>query len=98
MPKRGRRERRLRRISRVRSKKRKLEERRARGSMSPTARKLVRRIARIRTRSELGYVGRSLYRAMQGEIPLPGTVSPPEWAVVFREYRSRKTAMLSANG
>ena len=62
--------------------------------LGATASKLVRRIGRVRTRPELGYVGKCLFESMKGEITLPGPVSKQEWAVVFTAYRERKTALV----
>jgi hypothetical protein len=62
--------------------------------LGATAGKLVRRIRRVRTRPELGYVGKCLFESMKGEITLPGPVSKPEWAVVFTAYRERKTELV----
>jgi len=58
--------------------------------LGATARKLVHRIRRISSRSELGYVGKRLFESMQGEIRLPGPVSKPEWGVIFDAYREQK--------
>jgi hypothetical protein len=67
----------------------------ARPSLSPTARKLIRRISRVRSRAELGCVGKNLYRSMEGALRLPGPVTPPEWGVVFAAYRVKKSEILS---
>ena len=63
--------------------------------LGATAGKLVRRIRRIRTRPELGYVGKRLFESMKGEIKLPGSVSKPEWGVIFDAYNQRKAALLT---
>jgi hypothetical protein len=63
--------------------------------LGATASKLVRRIHRVSSRSELGYVGKRLYESMKGAITLPGPVSRPEWGVIFDAYRERKAALVT---
>jgi hypothetical protein len=63
--------------------------------LGATASKLVRRIRRVRTRPELGYIGKRLYESMKGEIQLPGPVSNPEWGVIFEAFNQRKAALLT---
>jgi len=65
--------------------------------LGATASKLVRRIRRTRTRPELGYVGKRLFESMKGEITLPGSVSKPEWGVIFAAYRERKAALVTVS-
>jgi hypothetical protein len=65
--------------------------------LGATATKLVRRIRRVRTRPELGYVGKRLFESMKGEVQLPGPVSRPEWGVIFAAYRERKVAFVTVS-
>jgi hypothetical protein len=65
--------------------------------LGATASKLVSRIRRVRTRPELGFVGKRLFESMKGEIKLPGPVSKPEWGVIFAAYRDRKVAFVTAS-
>ena len=37
----------------------------------------------------------NLYKAMQGELRLPGAVSEPEWSIVFDAYRARRAQVLT---
>ena len=63
--------------------------------LNPTARKLIRRIERSRSKPEIAWVGMNLYKAMQGEMRLPGAVSESEWSAVFDAYRARKAQIHS---
>lgn len=64
--------------------------------LSPVARKLIQRIKRSRSRPEITWVGMNLYKAMHGELHLPGTVSEPEWSIVFDAYRARKAQVMAS--
>lgn len=69
------------------------DQRRAARNLSVMAQKLLRRVRRVRTEKEAGWVGFNLHRALRGDIQLPGVVSEAEWAVIFAAHRARKTEL-----
>ncbi len=69
---------------------RRREEERVAHKLGSTARALINRIQRVRSKPEAAWVGLNLHRSMKGEVQLPGPVTQPEWAVVFAAYRSHK--------